>query len=91
MATLKASTSAGNVALVGGVVALNATGGQQANFSSTPLAVAVDPVSSTLFVSTPANIQQYSRRPCCVSCYVACVACGTLRVSLFSLTSYHQV
>ncbi|ELR13490.1 uncharacterized protein ACA1_246530 [Acanthamoeba castellanii str. Neff] len=59
VASLKTSMDSGNVGLKGSVVAYNESGLAVATFTSMPLAVAVDPVSYSLFVSTPANIQQY--------------------------------
>jgi hypothetical protein len=53
----------GNVGLKGSVVAYNESGLAVATFTSMPLAVAVDPVSYSLFVSTPVNIQQYPIAP----------------------------
>lgn len=60
VATLSFSLTAGNVATSGSVAALSqASGAQVATFPSAPFAVAVDPVSATLFVSTITSIEQY--------------------------------
>lgn len=63
VASLKTSLESGNVGLKGSVVAYNESGLAVATFTSMPLAVAVDPISYSLFVSTPVNIQQYPIAP----------------------------
>ncbi len=57
VAALSAVTSSGTVELSGSVMALNSSG-VVGTFDTLPLAIAVDNVTMTLFVSTPSSIEQ---------------------------------
>jgi len=84
VAALSAVTSSGTVELSGSVMALNSSG-VVGTFDTLPLAIAVDNVTKTLFVSTPSSIEQLRinamhnvsglcdvRRVRCVQCVHAC-------------------
>ena len=65
VAALSAVTSSGTVELSGSVMALNSSG-VVGTFDALPLAIAVDNVTMTLFVSTPSSIEQLRIRRCVV-------------------------